>query len=90
MSTVCTSGLSLTFWMFTTCLLYTSLALVANQEGCLVHVAQLLLQAHGTGYLEVGKTVNLSGAEQILVKSCLLYTSLLKQDDYRTYHIGFC
>ena len=46
-----------------------ALALVANQEGSLVHVAQLLLQAHGTGYLEVGKTVDLSGAEQILVKS---------------------
>ena len=34
-----------------------------------MHVAQLLLQANGTGYLEVGETVNLSGAEQILVKS---------------------
>ena len=34
-----------------------------------MHVAQLLLQAHGTGYLEVGETINLSGTEQILVKS---------------------
>jgi len=43
-----------------------ALALVANQQGCLVHVAQLLLQAHGTGYLEVGETINLSRTEQIL------------------------
>ena len=46
-----------------------ALALVANQQGSLVHVAQLLLQAHGTGYLEVGETINLGCAEQILIKS---------------------
>ena len=33
-----------------------------------MHVAQLLLQAHGTSYLEVGETINLSGTEQILIK----------------------
>ena len=48
-----------------------ALALVANQEGCLVHVAQLLRLAHGTGYLEVGKTVNLSGAEDVYKRQCL-------------------
>ena len=43
-----------------------ALALVANQQGSLVHVAQLLLQAHGTSNLEVGETINLSRTEQIL------------------------
>ena len=34
-----------------------------------------MLKKQGKGYLEVGKTVNLSGAEQILVKS--IYVALL-------------
>ena len=45
------------------------LAQAADYEHSLVHVAQLLLQANGTSHLEIGETINLGGAKQLLVES---------------------
>ena len=59
------------------------LTTVAHDERCLAHRLELVLKTNGTRNLEVGETVHLSGAQELLVESVdvALLHSLIDVDD---------
>ena len=58
------------------------LTTIANQQRSLVHIAALALQTNSAGNLEIGKSVNLSLAQQVLLDGVdILFLQLLVDVD---------